>query len=128
LGGKPKQRIKCGIVDILTLTHAWEVEPISSWKNGLGQAISYASELGLKPGLALYGPKPKEKTLTSIKNTAELLNVDLLFKMWERPEPLPGRLIKYWQEGKPLTPTLREILRRYGFKVEEEEQIATESR
>jgi len=42
-----------GRVDCLSTTHAIEVEFSEKWAEGLGQALSYASATGLKPGIFL---------------------------------------------------------------------------
>jgi hypothetical protein len=43
-----------GRVDILTTTHAIEVDRVEKYQEGVSQALRYASDTGKKPGLALY--------------------------------------------------------------------------
>ncbi len=52
--GQLEYSIVGGRVDILTEYHAIEVEKISTWQEGLKQALRYAEATNKKPGLALY--------------------------------------------------------------------------
>lgn len=47
--------LPCGRADVLTQSHAFEVEPVRSWRQGARQAFSYAGMTGLTPALALIG-------------------------------------------------------------------------
>ena len=40
-------------VDILTKTHAYEVDWASKWAEGIGQALYYSSQTGKRPGVIL---------------------------------------------------------------------------
>lgn len=61
-GGVPEHRTFDGSrVDVLTETHAWEVEWIKKWKEAPGQALYYGAATNRKPGvLLLTRGKPTE--------------------------------------------------------------------
>ncbi|MDH3661045.1 MAG: hypothetical protein OEU92_13645 [Alphaproteobacteria bacterium] len=52
-----------GRADCLSDTHAIEVEFSEKWAEGLGQALSYASSTGLKPGIFLICRDKPQKCL-----------------------------------------------------------------
>ncbi len=52
--GQLEYSIIGGRVDILTEYHAIEVEKISTWQEGIKQALRYAKATNKRPGLALY--------------------------------------------------------------------------
>jgi len=118
LRGKELVRNPAGVADIQTETHVYEVEPVWSWKTGLGQAIAYASATGLYPGLALYGPRPK--SMLAIEKSTTKNQVALLTKFWDRVEPIPGRLLKEWR-GEPFTETQKRMLAQHGLTVRQEQ-------
>jgi N6-adenosine-specific RNA methylase IME4 len=121
LGGLTEQHSTAGRIDILTNTHAIEVEPVENWKHGLGQAVAYARATRMKAGLALYGIEPTQSLYDAIVGTTNDLDVTL----WTRFEPrreadrIPGRLLKQWRNGDVLTDTQRQILRDFGYDPDE---------
>jgi hypothetical protein len=65
VGGKRETRIKSGRIDVETETEVFEVDRQDKWKEGMGQALVYATETGKKPVLALIssaqGPENMQK-------------------------------------------------------------------
>ena len=53
VGGKCERRIEAGRIDIETDTEVFEVERQDKWKEGMGQALAYATETQKKAVLAL---------------------------------------------------------------------------
>tara|TARA_R110000824_G_scaffold323606_1_gene510536 strand:+ start:284 stop:676 length:393 start_codon:yes stop_codon:yes gene_type:complete len=54
MGGKAEARTFCGArCDVLTDTHAWEVEWMKKYNEAPGQAILYAALFNKKPGIIL---------------------------------------------------------------------------
>jgi len=53
LGGKREVAVESGYVDILTETHAIEVEFANKWKQAIGQALWYGLQTEHKPGIVL---------------------------------------------------------------------------
>ncbi len=62
-GGVPEYRTFDGSrVDVLTDTHAWEVEWMKKWQEAPGQALYYAAATNRKPGVLLLSRnKPTEE-------------------------------------------------------------------
>jgi len=65
VGGKRERQIKSGRIDVETETEVFEVDRQDKWKEGMGQALVYATETGKKPVLALIssaqGPENMKK-------------------------------------------------------------------
>jgi hypothetical protein len=53
--------VKYGRVDILTHDFAVEVDRLSKFHEGIGQALHYGAETGRQPGLALFVIDPDER-------------------------------------------------------------------
>lgn len=51
-----------GRVDVLTVTHAIEVERLEKFKEGIGQALWYSWQTKRAPGLVLIVPAPTDAT------------------------------------------------------------------
>ena len=69
---KAKVRVKYGRVDLLTGEFAIEVDRLSKFHEGIGQALHYAEETGKKPGLALFIVTPRKKDLKKLNYVSEL--------------------------------------------------------
>ena len=65
--------------DCLSDTHAIEVEFSEKWAEGLGQALSYASSTGLRPGIFLICREKPKKCL------AHRLRLDEAIAAWNLP-------------------------------------------
>jgi len=53
IGGKLEVSIKSGRIDLLTNTHAYEIERAPKWKDSIGQSIWYALNTNMKAGIIL---------------------------------------------------------------------------
>lgn len=53
IGGEREVSIKSGRVDLLTSTHAYEIERANKWKQSIGQSIWYGLQTNKKPGIIL---------------------------------------------------------------------------
>ena len=70
--GKLEVPVKYGRVDILTRRYAVEVDRLSKFHEGIGQALHYAKETGKKPGLAIFIIDPKRKDLRKLNYVKRL--------------------------------------------------------
>ena len=65
-------------IDILTNTHAYEVDWISkAWSEGVGQALHYAIMTGKKPGIIVLIDKPHKANLNALIETAKMYDIDV---------------------------------------------------
>ena len=65
-------------VDILTDTHAYEVDWISkAWSEGVGQALHYAIMTGKKPGVIVLIDKPHKANLNALIETTKMYDIDV---------------------------------------------------
>jgi len=69
---KAEVRVKYGRVDLLTGEFAIEVDRLSKFHEGIGQALHYAEETGKKPGLALFIVAPRKQDLKKLDYVSEL--------------------------------------------------------
>jgi len=83
LGGKTEVKLRYGIADVVTPTHVYEVKEWKDWRHAIGQAIIYALELGLRPGIAIFVDRPSVKTIRICGEVCQRLGVDLLFHFLE---------------------------------------------
>jgi len=84
VGGRIEVTLPFGRADVMTDTTVFEVEPVSSYAEGVRQALHYASQSGLRGALAAYGePAKVEKIFNQL---AEL--------------PPPGVEFWWFQAGK----------------------------
>jgi len=58
VGGKREQYVKAGRIDVVTETEVYEVDRQDNWKEGIGQALAYATETRKKAVLALLAAAP----------------------------------------------------------------------
>lgn len=63
LDGCTEARLPYGRADVATETHVIEVEPLKSWRHGIRQALAYAAQCELAPGLALFGAASADDVL-----------------------------------------------------------------
>jgi len=53
IGGETEISVESGRGDLLTKTHAFEVERASKWKESIGQALWYGLQTNKKPGIII---------------------------------------------------------------------------
>lgn len=76
LGGQSEVTVPYGRVDVLTGTYAIEVDYLHKWKEGIGQALHYASVKGITPCLALIYERTENQTDAGLKD--ELSHIETL--------------------------------------------------
>lgn len=81
-GGRTEVVVPNGRVDIVTKTHAIEVEYARKWKNAIGQALWYSIQTNKKPGIVLILEKKSDrKYLVMLESTLKHAGLDV--KVWE---------------------------------------------
>jgi len=72
--GKAKSEVtvKYGRMDLMTGDFAIEVDRLSKFHEGIGQALHYARETGKQPGLAIFIINPSKKDLIKLKYVIKL--------------------------------------------------------
>ena len=79
-----------GRADVATDTHVIEVEPYTSWRHGIRQALAYASQAPhLVPGLALFGAA----------NSDDVLALHLRLRAVGRSHPGPHVALWWYDRG-----------------------------
>lgn len=81
-GEKVRTEIACkgGRCDIVTPTHAIEVDRARKWHEAVGQACHYALMLRLKPCIALYFVSDlSAEQLSALKKVASRRKIDVIF-------------------------------------------------
>lgn len=68
LSGQAEVTVPYGRVDVLTSTYAIEIDFLHKWKEGVGQALSYASVKGVTPCLALIYERTDNQTDADVNN------------------------------------------------------------
>ena len=53
IGGQREVTVESGRIDLLTETHAFEIEWAPKWKEAIGQALWYALQTNTQPGIIL---------------------------------------------------------------------------
>ena len=86
LGGKVEVGVPNGRVDVVTETHAIEVEFASAWKHSIGQALWYALQTGKKPGIVLVIQDEKRDRPHVIRLGSVLQANGLDVKVWLWPD------------------------------------------
>ncbi len=61
LGARTEVSVTSGRADLVTGTHAIEVERAPKWKNSIGQALWYGLNLNKKPGIILLIESPAQR-------------------------------------------------------------------
>jgi len=96
VGGKREQYVKAGRIDVVTETEVYEVDRQGNWKDGMGQALEYATETRKKAVLALMaaapGPENMQKRTRDhfdfVRSICETNKVRLLILFPLKPEEL----------------------------------------
>lgn len=85
LKGKIEQKVPDGRVDVVTATHAIEVEFSSKWKHAIGQALWYALQTGKKAGIVLILEDEKRDSPDAIRLGSLIEANKLPIKVWLWP-------------------------------------------
>lgn len=85
LKGKMEVRVPDGRVDVVTVTHAIEVEFSSKWKNSLGQALWYALQTGKAAGIVLILEDEKRDMPDAVRLGSVIETSKIPIKVWLWP-------------------------------------------
>lgn len=86
LGGKLEARVENGRVDVLTGTHAIEVEFAGQWKHAIGQALWYSLQTGKQAGIVLVVRDEKRDRGHVIRLGSVIQANKLACKVWIWPD------------------------------------------
>ncbi len=83
--------VTSGRVDILTDTHAVEVEFAAKWKNSIGQALWYGLQTNREPGIILILKDRSDfKYLQQLQSAIDYAGIGPQIKVWAYPDDFPG--------------------------------------
>ncbi len=82
---KVEVRTTFGRIDVLTDEFVVEVEPFTTWRHGVRQALAYAQETGKKPAVAVYGDIDPHAGARMWHDCAGLVTIFMLdYRTWTR--------------------------------------------
>ncbi|MEM6319884.1 MAG: hypothetical protein AAF960_19585 [Bacteroidota bacterium] len=91
LGGQREYAVTSGYVDLLTETHAIEVEYANKWKQAIGQALWYGQQTLKKPGIILIlRTKSDYKYFIQLNTALEYGGLTDKIKVWLYPNDFPN--------------------------------------
>ncbi|WP_377136753.1 hypothetical protein [Rubritalea spongiae] len=85
LGGKTEVSVVNGRVDILTDTHAIEVEFADKWKEAIGQALWYSMQTNKKAGIVLILEDSEKDYMHAVRLESAIKHAKLDMKVWLWP-------------------------------------------
>jgi hypothetical protein len=87
LNGQTEVPVENGRIDIVTATHAIEVERASSWKHSIGQSLWYAQQKNLSPGIVLLVLDEDDwKMGIRLNSTLQYAGLSERVKVWYYPQ------------------------------------------
>lgn len=86
LHGVMEHRVENGRVDILTATHAIEVEFASKWKNAIGQSLWYALQTNERAGIILVIQNEEKDRGQAIRLGSVIQHNNLPIDVWIWPD------------------------------------------
>jgi hypothetical protein len=87
LNGVKEQRVQNGRVDIVTATHAIEVEWASNWKHSIGQALWYGLQTNKEPGIILLMKSIDDRKYgIMLQSALDYAGISEKIKVWFYPE------------------------------------------
>lgn len=90
LNAKKEVRMYGGRADLVTSTHAIEVERAKNWKNSVGQCLWYAQQLNLRPGVILIMSDKKDfKYVQMLQSTLNYAGLEDRVALWVYPIDFP---------------------------------------
>lgn len=90
LGGKMEAPVENGRVDILTATHAVEVEFAAKWKNSIGQSLWYALQTNRRAAVILIIEDAKRDRAHAIRLGSVIQANNLPVDLWLWPDDFGG--------------------------------------
>lgn len=89
LKGQMERRVPDGRVDVLTATHAIEVEFAAKWKNAIGQALWYSLQTGKAAGIVVILEDERRDGPDAIRLGSVIEANKLPIKVWLWPRDFP---------------------------------------
>ncbi|MGK0363912.1 MAG: hypothetical protein ACI85O_000966 [Saprospiraceae bacterium] len=90
LQGQTEYSVTSGRVDILTETHAIEVERAHKWKQSIGQALWYGLQTSKEPGIILIIEQGSDyKYFIQLNTALEYAGLVDKIKVWQYPQDFP---------------------------------------
>ena len=87
MGGIKEYKVQNGRVDLVTDTHAIEVEWASNWKHSIGQALWYALQTNKQPGIMLIMKSMEERKYgIMLQSALDYAGLSDRVKVWFYPE------------------------------------------
>lgn len=91
LGGQTEVQVPNGRVDIVTDSHAIEVEWASNWKHSIGQALWYGLQTNKKPGIVLIMKDINERKYgIMLQSAIDYAGISDKIDVWFYPEDFGG--------------------------------------
>lgn len=91
LQGQEEYRVTSGWVDILTATHAIEVERAHKWKQSIGQALWYGLQTEKKPGIILLIEQASDyKYFIQLNTALDYAGLTDKIEVWQYPQDFPA--------------------------------------
>lgn len=92
LDGQTEVPVENGRIDIVTKTHAIEVERADHWKHSIGQSLWYALQSNLSPGIVLIMEDADDwKMGIRLNSTLQFAGLDGKIKVWYYPQDFGKR-------------------------------------
>lgn len=87
LNGQKEVKVSNGRVDIVTSTHAIEVEWASNWKHSIGQSLWYALQTNKAPGIILLMKTMDDRKYgTMLSSALSYAGLEAKVRVWYYPE------------------------------------------
>lgn len=108
LKGQTEVPVENGRIDIVTATHAIEVERASNWKHSIGQSLWYAQQKNLTPGIVLLVLDEDDwKMGIRLNSTLQYAGLSEKVKVWYYPQDFgasPDQLQQKFEQQKSADP------------------------
>ena len=90
LDAKREVPVTSGRVDLVTATHAIEVERAEKWKNSIGQALWYGLQTNRRPGIILIITEPaNRKYAIQLGSALDYAGLSDKIQVWLYPDDFP---------------------------------------
>ena len=90
LQGQIEYRVTSGRIDILTETHAIEVERAHKWKQSIGQSLWYGLQTTKKPGIILIMENDNDyKYFIQLNTALDYAGLIDRIDLWQYPQDFP---------------------------------------
>ena len=90
LQGQTEYKVTSGRIDILTETHAIEVERANKWKQSIGQALWYGLQTTNKPAIILIIEESSDyKYFIQLNTALDYAGLTEKIKVWQFPQDFP---------------------------------------